>query len=237
MKAPRSARFAIATACFALICSPVCGRDLHVLSYMSDARAQEFLENVRKNSAQISSQWRCKVKLYDPLNASSKKFGELIFAPTKGQKTFSINFGGARCIMSDGELENIEPSAFEVDEPFFENLILSPRDLLFIFADDEQYSYVGPMKVASRSMQQFSRQIDLRIGGVKFSSMKIFIDEKLMIILRVDLMVDRRQVGRRISIGSFKNFDGVWIPKIIEISDIINHRRTKLEILSAELDS
>jgi hypothetical protein len=84
-------------------------------------------------------------------------------------------------------------------------------------------------------VQQFISSTDIVIDGINFSKIKIFVDEQLKIILRVDFLADNLKAARRISVGSFKNYDGTWMPKMIEFFDAIHHRHTKLVILSARI--
>jgi hypothetical protein len=73
------------------------------------------------------------------------------------------------------------------------------------------------------------------MDGVKFSKIKIFVDEQLKIILRIDFLADDSKSVRRISVGAFKNYDGTWMPKTIEFFDAAHHRHAKLVILSAKV--
>jgi hypothetical protein len=188
------------------------------LAYFSKKQAAKFLEEVRKNS--ISNERGCviKFKLHSRKNENLSKIGEIIF---HNPQEYSLSFEGQPIPIQD----------LPIDEPFFDGLIFSPRDLSIIFANGDDYSYDGPIRVSNRPAQQFFRKIP---QNDKFSSVEVSIDGKFLIVLRAEFFGDDGKVCRQFSVGSFKNFGEVWMPKIIDFCDSTNPHGAKIEILSVE---
>jgi hypothetical protein len=208
--------------------------EFHRMNYLSDEKAREFLVKVCRDAAELNAKGKFTFKLSRPSNAGAKTFGEISYAINAGKRSFAVNFDSSGCVINGDYLSNTGDGNFSMDEPFFENLLFCPRDLQFIFVDDDMLYYVAPAIVFGRPVQQFLRTAKLSMDGVNVSCVKISIDEKLMAVLQVDFLDAKRTPIRRISVNSFKNFDGLWMPKVIEIFNFKKRCRTKLEILSAK---
>jgi hypothetical protein len=212
----------------------VFGAEFYRMDFMSDARAVEFLKKAHQNTLALHSSGKLAFKLTKPSSAGGEVFGEITYDLGDGDGTFAINFADGGCIINGESLCNIGNGKFSMNEPFLGNLVFCPRDLHFIFVGDDKLSYVSPARISGRTVQQFLRTAKFSVDGVYISNVRISVDEKLMVILQVDFLDNKRIPVRRITVNSFKNFDGIWLPKVIEICNFVKYERAKLEVLSAK---
>jgi hypothetical protein len=233
MRILRSPLLGLTLAAQLAICTAGAGVVTGNLRHLSGRGAESFLENVRSNSFENGTRLTIEFKLHAPARPETVKFGTVEYSRSGDSDFFAINFEGvaaefSRDVAGDGSC-NIPPG-----EPFFDGLILAPADMGFIFPGPGDYAYLGPAIISGRRAQEFLSAADISIGGVKFESVKISIDEKFMVVLRVDFFDSQRKLARRMCIGSFGKFDGIWMPKTVEFMDFRDHRRAKLEIFSVK---
>ncbi|MDR1173601.1 MAG: outer membrane lipoprotein-sorting protein [Puniceicoccales bacterium] len=214
--------------------------DFHRLRSFSPKKLEEFAKNVRQNLEYGNLNLRVKVRLYEPLKSDSQKFGEILYRNSSRNQKVRAVFGDRECKVSHykGQItKSSNGESFQINVPLFDDLLLTPQDLLLSFSWNDSYEYFGEAKVAGRPVHQFIRYEKDSINGIEYASILAFVDIKYMIILQIDFLNDVSIPVRRLSVGSFKNFDGIWMPKIVEIMDLRGHRRTKLEILSVEMEN
>ncbi|MDR2777115.1 MAG: outer membrane lipoprotein-sorting protein [Puniceicoccales bacterium] len=214
--------------------------EFHKLRNLSPKRMEEFAKNVRQNLEYGNLNLRVKVRLYEPLKDDSQKFGEIFYANSSKKQKIRAVFGDKEYKFSyykDQIAKNSDGKNFQINAPLFDDLLLTPQDLLLGFSWNDSYEYFGEAKVGGRPVHQFICREKDSINGIEYASILAFIDTKYMIILQIDFLNDVSKLVRRLSVGSFKNFDGIWMPKIVEIMDLRGHRRTKLEILSVEIEN
>ncbi|MDR2779267.1 MAG: outer membrane lipoprotein-sorting protein [Puniceicoccales bacterium] len=213
------------------------GGEFHKLHNLSTKKAEEFSKNVRKNFKHGNLNLMVKIKLYEPLKSNNKKFGEIFYVNSSKKRTFRVVFEDKEydfTFSQDQAIKNSADDIFHTNASFFDDLLLTPQDLFLSFSWDDSYEYFGAAKVAGRPVQQFIRYEKNSINGIQYSSVKVSIDAKYMIILRIDFLNDVLMPVRQLLIRSFKDFAGIWMPKIIEIIDFQHHRHAKLEVLSVE---
>ncbi|MDR1457264.1 MAG: outer membrane lipoprotein-sorting protein [Puniceicoccales bacterium] len=204
---------------------------------LSPRKAEEFVKNVRQNLEYGNLNLRVKVRLYEPLKSDSQKFGEIFYTNSSKKQKIRVVFGDKEYKFSYHKGQITKSSGdenFQINTPFFDDLLITPLDLLLSLSWNDSYEYFGEAKVAGRPVRQFVRREKDSINGIPYTSIQAFVDIRHMIILQIDFLNDVSILVRRLSVGSFKNFDGIWMPKIVEIMDVRGHRRTKLEILSVE---
>jgi hypothetical protein len=214
--------------------------NFHKLHNLSPKKGEEFAKNVRQNLEYGNLNLRVKVRLYEPLKNDSQKFGEIFYTNSSRKQKIRAVFGDREYKFSyhrDQTAKDSSDKNFQINAPFFDDLLLTPQDLLLSFSWSDSYEYFGEAKVAGRPVHQFIRYEKDSINGIQYASILASIDIKYMIILQIDFLNDVSILVRRLSVGSFKNFDGIWMPKIVEIMDLRGHRRTKLEILSVEVEN
>jgi hypothetical protein len=227
MKFLRAIIFAVACSIFFTVQLPA--RDMHRPDHLSPERVVLFLERVRKNSTGENFSVDLNFKLR-AASGGTIKFGKLSLLRGNGCNVFQINFDGSVCLLTIGREMKIEGNGeFFLNEPFFPDLIFAPSDLSFLFPGDMEYSYAGPNRVAGRPVQQFLCHPQ-NLSGCE--SVRISIDSKFLVALRVDFLGTGSELRKRISANAFKNFDGIWMAKAIEFVDFQNHSRSKLEISS-----
>ncbi|MDR1528756.1 MAG: outer membrane lipoprotein-sorting protein [Puniceicoccales bacterium] len=214
--------------------------DFHKLRSLSPKKVQEFAKNVRQNLEYGNLNLRVKVKLYEPLKTDSQKSGEIFYVNSSKKQKIRAVFGDKEYKFSHHKGQVAKSSSgenFQINTPFFDDLLLTPQDILLSFSWNDSYEYFGEAKVAGRPVRQFIRHEKDSINGIQYANILAFVDVKYMIILQIDFLNDVSILVRRLSVGSFKNFDGIWMPKIVEIMDLRGRRRTKLEILSVEIEN
>ncbi|MDR1890766.1 MAG: outer membrane lipoprotein-sorting protein [Puniceicoccales bacterium] len=209
---------------------------------LSSKKAEEFSENVRKNFEHGDLNFRVKFKLYNPKKSDNKKFGETFYTNSSEKQAFKVTLEGKEYDFSHRQ-DQVEKTFIgenlQANVPFFDDLVLAPQDL-YLFLNlslDDSYEYFGSAKVAGRPVQRFIRHEENSIDNIQYSNVMVSIDAKYMIILQIDFLNDILVPVRQLSIRSFKDFGGSWMPKIIEITDFQNHRHAKLEILSVETET
>ncbi|MDR1401494.1 MAG: outer membrane lipoprotein-sorting protein [Puniceicoccales bacterium] len=185
-------------------------------------------------STHFNARGEVSFELHSCRDVRNEKTGKIICTMDGDEKFFTVNFDTGGCVLGERTLRNIGRDDFAMDRPFFDNLIFSPRDLFFIFLGKDPYCYAGPARISGRSVQQFVRFFDISMDGVPISAIKISIDGKFLTVLRVDFFDSTQKLVRRIAIDSFENFDGLWMPKVIEFSDLRKHCRAKLKITGAK---
>ncbi|MDR2432915.1 MAG: outer membrane lipoprotein-sorting protein [Puniceicoccales bacterium] len=201
---------------------------------------EEFAKNVRQNLEYGNLNLRVKVRIYEPLKNDSQKFGEIFYTNSAKKQKIRVVFGDKEYKFSyhKGQIKkNPGDENFHINTPFFDDLLLTPQDLFLSLSWNDSYEYFGEAKVSGRPVRQFVRYEKDSINGLQYASIQAFVDIRHMIILQIDFLNDVSILVRRLSVGSFKNFDGIWMPKIVEIMDLRGHRRTKLEILSVATEN
>ncbi|MDR3144019.1 MAG: hypothetical protein LBT64_00770 [Puniceicoccales bacterium] len=235
----KTLRYAAAMVIFAVqfVIFPVAGNAIEVsnLRHLSEADALAFMECARNNTVPNGTCVGVAFKLSKAGKTGTEKYGSISYERSATGHVFRVNFDEDARYMEFGSAQ-LEDNACAVPmhEPFFEGLIFTPADVFFFFLEGNEYSYIGPSTIAGRRVQEFLMQTDISIGGTRITHTKISIDEKFMAVLRVDFFDGPRKVARRISVGSFKNFDGIWMPKTVEIADFRNRSRARLHILSVK---
>ncbi|MDR2603461.1 MAG: outer membrane lipoprotein-sorting protein [Puniceicoccales bacterium] len=212
--------------------------DLRRPHNLSPKKIEEFTKNVRQNLEYGNLNLRVKVRLYEPLKNDSQKFGEIFYTNSPKKQKIRVVFGDKEYKFSYHKGQITKDSGnknFQINSPFFDDLLLTPQDLFLSLSWNDSYEYFGEAKVAGRPVRQFVRYEKDSINDIQYTSIQAFVDIKHMIILQIDFLNDVSILVRRLSVGSFKNFEGIWMPKIVEIMDLRGHRRTKLEILSIEM--
>jgi hypothetical protein len=206
---------------------------------LSPKKVKKFTNGVRQNLEHGNLNFRVKVRLYEPLKSDSQKFGEIFYTSSPKKQKFRVTFGDKEYKFSHYKGQIAKGSSgknLHINTPFFDDLLLTPQDLLLSFSWNDSYEYFGTAKVVGRPVRQFIRH-EKDSANDEYTSIVASVDIKSMMILQIDFLNDISISVRRLSVGSFKNFDGIWMPKLVEITDTKGHRRAKLEILSVETNS
>ncbi|MDR1413990.1 MAG: hypothetical protein LBI56_03585 [Puniceicoccales bacterium] len=237
MASPKSKNCAIRLFCliiFFAVNLELQASDLHRLHRLSEKKANEFLGRARQASLHFSARGDIAFELHSSGSARDKKFGKISYFSGGDEKFFTVDFGAGECVFSDENFASNGQSDAAMDRPFFEHLIFAPRDLAFIFLGNGSHRYAGPAQISGRPAQQFICSANISLDGSAVAMVKTSIDEKFLMVLRVDFFNCAGKLVRRISVGSLKRFGELWMPGVIEFSDFANHRRVKLEITAAE---
>lgn len=122
----------------------------------------------------------------------------------------------------------------QMAEPLLEQLLYTPFDLAmpFVYWDA---TYLGPERVRGRRAQLFlmSAPEGVRRSLPHWDRVQVALDDDFHALLRAQIMDAEDQPQRSFSIRSFKEVDGQYIVKGVDLVDEVSRDRTRFEVLGA----
>lgn len=126
----------------------------------------------------------------------------------------------------DAKNNDIYTDIPEINDQF----ILSLSDIANLFLLQKSLHYIGPNRVSGRPVHEFSWQPQNTNDQTIFSCIKISIDTKFYVPLKVEYINNKHHTIRRIVISSFKKNGDTWMPKTITLSDFSKNQKTTINI-------
>ena len=125
----------------------------------------------------------------------------------------------------DNNNHDIASNILEINDQF----ILSPYDIANLFMSQHQLQYIGTNHISGRPVYEFLSKQQYP-NTTSIANIKISIDTKFHIPLKVEYINSKYRTIRRIMISSFKKNDDIWMPKTITLSDFSKNKKTTINI-------
>ncbi len=192
---------------------------------LSDNETLEFIEEAQqcllKNGAilSVAGTMHNDNRVLLPLNITLSRDNTTITSEiTVGDRTQEY--------IIDEKNSNIYTDISEINDQF----ILSLSDIANLFLLQKSLHYIGPNRVSGRPVHEFSWQPQNTNNQTIFSYIKISIDTKFYIPLKVEYINHKHRTIRRIVISSFKKNGNTWMPKTITLSDFSKSQKATINI-------
>lgn len=134
--------------------------------------------------------------------------------------------------MADGQVRELDQA--QMIEPLLPQLLYTPFDLAmpFVYWDA---TYIGPDRVRGRRAQVFLMQAPESVRSVRpdWDLVQVALDDEFDALLRAQIVDAGRAVQRSFSIRSFKEVNGQYIIKGVDLVDEASRDRTRFEVLAA----